>query len=80
MQNDFQKPGVGWPEDQEEDALLLLAAKPREEGKMSVFQQSHDLGTLVPCCDPVGICSDPNIWEVTALTQERKCLIPKAGF
>lgn len=47
---------------------------------MSVFQQSHDLGTLVPCCDPVGICSDLNIWEVTALTQERKCLIPKAGF
>lgn len=21
MQKDFQKPGVGWPEDQEEDAL-----------------------------------------------------------
>lgn len=33
MQKDFQKCGVGWPEDQEEDALLLLAAKAQGGGK-----------------------------------------------
>lgn len=31
-QKGFQKPGVGWPEDQEEDALLLLAAKAQGGG------------------------------------------------
>lgn len=33
MQKDFQKPAVGWPGDQEEGDLLLLAAKAQEGGK-----------------------------------------------
>lgn len=71
MQKDFQKPAVGWPGDQEEGDLLLLAAKAQEGGKsLLVFQQSHDLGTLVDWCDPVGIGSDLSIWEVTILTQK----------
>lgn len=62
-----------------------LLQKPREEDKclLSLFQQSNDLGTLVACCDPVGIHSDYNIWEISFDTRElceRNCLIPKAGF
>lgn len=36
MQKDFQRPRVGWPGDQEGDALLLLAAKAQGGGKSLV--------------------------------------------
>ena len=47
---------------EEENGWLVLL--------QSLFQQGHNLGTLVSCCGPVCTHFDFNIWEVTALIQE----------